>query len=405
MVSHPHISRPAGGPEASSLSLPFSADLEQKILSALRRDAGAEATCLWRRVEAGMRLDAASPADLPCGEIIKTPGGILGEVADSGAMRLFGPGSGSLQGDAIPLLGERLPAGPTALLPLSGAGIPAAALVSMHWTHLPYGAEDRLFAWSRWARLLETLPAAPVPPARVGSPSPAAEGGGWPAAGESLPFAAGALARRMRERLSAVLPSLHRAIGLTDESAPALRFLLYVEEGLDRTFHLLARLAAFSGSAPLLVETMSLADCAAETIRRLEPERPSGVRLTAEIPRGLPAIVADRVQVTDALIEVTRNALEAAPDGTAVSVECAAEPDGITVTIRDEGPGMTAEVLERAVHPFYSTRHPSRHAGLGLATVQGCVDRHGGTLSISSGVGQGTRVRIWFPVRPEPPAE
>jgi signal transduction histidine kinase len=202
----------------------------------------------------------------------------------------------------------------------------------------------------------------------------------------------------MHERLSSVLPSLHRAIGLTGETDPSLRFLRHVEEGLDRTFHLLARLAAFSGESPLIVETVSVADCAAEAVRRLEAERPAGVSLTASIPRELPPIAADRVQLTAALMEVTRNALEAAPEGTGVGLELVVEDDGITITVHDEGAGMTAEVLEQAIYPFFSTRHPSRHAGLGLSTVQGCVDRHGGTLAISSGPGEGTRVRMWFPV-------
>jgi|GEM_PF-1849601 len=395
-----------GAPQTPLQSVPHAHRLEQEILDTLRREARAAAVCLWERVEEGMRLDTAIPTDLPRGEVIPDPGGLIGEAAAAGAMQLLGEPHGTQLVSGIPLVQERLQTRAAALLPLSETGQPAQLLITLHWPRLPAGAEESLFTWSRWARLLALVhsPGA-VPPGSGTAPRSAGHPGAWPAEGESLQRAAGSLACRMHERLSSVLPSLHRAIGLTGDDDPSLRFLRHTAEGLDRTFHLLTRLAAFAGDAPLLAETMSVADCAAEAVRRLEPERPAGVRLTARIPPDLPAIVADRVQITAALMEVTRNALEAAPDSTVVELVLTAEDDGIAITVQDEGAGMGADVLARAVTPFFSTRHPSRHAGLGLSTVQGCVDRHGGSLALSSGPGEGTRVRIWFPASVRSPAD
>ncbi len=395
MTMEPHLETagPATGGEIVAISLLRSGALAQEILAALRLDARAAAACLWRRTPEGMRLEAAAPPDLPLGGLIPGAGGIVGEVAAAGVIRLLADTAGASPGEEIPLFTERVPTGAAALLPLSDPGAPAPALVTLHWPHPPAGFEQRLFSWSRWARLLALIPPAASPP----PPLPGHPARSWPSPEDGLPRVAGGLARRMHEQLSGVLPSLHRAIRLTGEGEPSRRFLHHVDEGLDRTFHLLARLAAFAGEAPLLTETVSVADCACEAVRRLEPERPPAVRLTASIPRGLPKIVADRVQITSALMEVLRNALEAAPDGTGVRLELTADEDGLTVWICDEGAGMAAEVLERAVIPFFSTRHPSRHAGLGLSVVQGCMDRHGGKLAISSGPGRGTRVRLWFP--------
>src|SRR6202012_1618212 len=72
-------------------------------------------------------------------------------------------------------------------------------------------------------------------------------------------------------------------------------------------------------------------------------------------------------------------------------------PAGAILTVVDDGPGMSAEVLRHAMEPFFTTR-PGPGRGLGLTTVQGLVNERGGRIDIASAPGQGTSVRIWLPV-------
>ncbi|WP_371344952.1 response regulator [Ancylobacter sp. IITR112] len=67
------------------------------------------------------------------------------------------------------------------------------------------------------------------------------------------------------------------------------------------------------------------------------------------------------------------------------------------VTVEDEGCGMTPEVLERALHPFFSTKPAESGSGLGLAMVYGFARQSGGTLLIDSAPGCGTRVTLLLP--------
>jgi two-component system, cell cycle sensor histidine kinase and response regulator CckA len=64
------------------------------------------------------------------------------------------------------------------------------------------------------------------------------------------------------------------------------------------------------------------------------------------------------------------------------------------LTVGDDGPGMPPEVLERVFEPFFSTKPQGEGTGLGLSTVYGIVQQHGGDVSISSDLGLGTTVRV-----------
>ncbi|PYN60992.1 MAG: hypothetical protein DMD92_05560, partial [Candidatus Rokuibacteriota bacterium] len=70
----------------------------------------------------------------------------------------------------------------------------------------------------------------------------------------------------------------------------------------------------------------------------------------------------------------------------------------LAVMIEDTGSGMTEEVLARAFDPFFTTK--AEGTGLGMSIARSVVDLHGGTLTVQSRVGNGTRVQIKLPVQP-----
>src|SRR4029450_2874497 len=74
--------------------------------------------------------------------------------------------------------------------------------------------------------------------------------------------------------------------------------------------------------------------------------------------------------------------------------------DFVLLSVADTGVGMTAEVLERGVEPFFTTKRMGHGTGLGLSMVYGFVKQSGGHVKIISTPGRGTSVRISFP-RPE----
>lgn len=102
-------------------------------------------------------------------------------------------------------------------------------------------------------------------------------------------------------------------------------------------------------------------------------------------------------ELREVLINLIMNAVDAMPEGGALTIGCRQERDRVAIYVRDTGQGMGPDVLTRAGQPFFTTKG-SRGTGLGLAVSQGIVQRHGGELLLDSVEGQGTTVTMCVPV-------
>jgi CheY-like chemotaxis protein len=131
------------------------------------------------------------------------------------------------------------------------------------------------------------------------------------------------------------------------------------------------------------------------------------VDLQLDLKPGLPSCKLDPTHFEMALLNVLINARDAMPNGGRVRVSTtvlagsgsAANDAGtgqVAVCVADEGEGMAPEVVQRATEPFFTTKGPG--TGLGLAMVHGFVQQSRGRLEIDSTPGQGTSVRMVFPI-------
>jgi two-component system, NtrC family, nitrogen regulation sensor histidine kinase NtrY len=106
----------------------------------------------------------------------------------------------------------------------------------------------------------------------------------------------------------------------------------------------------------------------------------------------------DPAQLQQVLINLAKNAAESGSAQHAIAVQVGAASDGGTeLLVLDRGAGMSDEVLEKALLPFYSTKKGG--SGLGLPLCREIIDSHGGRLSIEQRPGGGTLVRCWLPDR------
>jgi signal transduction histidine kinase len=109
-------------------------------------------------------------------------------------------------------------------------------------------------------------------------------------------------------------------------------------------------------------------------------------------------LTADANQIQQALVALLVNAVEAMPDGGELHVRASGTLDQIVLEIGDTGVGIAPEVLPHIFEPFVSTK-ADKGVGLGLAVVYGIVQRHEGTIDVSSAPGCGTTFRIALPRR------
>jgi signal transduction histidine kinase len=125
----------------------------------------------------------------------------------------------------------------------------------------------------------------------------------------------------------------------------------------------------------------------------------AGVTLEVSGDDGL-TLDADARKLRQVLLNIVLNAIQASPRGAAVRVAVARECTGARMTVRDEGSGMTPEVLERIRKPYFTTKEGG--TGLGVAVARGLVEQHGGRLEITSSPGKGTTVAILLPSKATP---
>jgi two-component system, NtrC family, nitrogen regulation sensor histidine kinase NtrY len=104
----------------------------------------------------------------------------------------------------------------------------------------------------------------------------------------------------------------------------------------------------------------------------------------------------DRSQLEQVIINLLKNAAEAGGPPDAISLQVSVAKNGVTsLLVADRGPGMSAQVLENAMLPFYSTKE--RGSGLGLALCREIVEAHGGTIKIENRAGGGLTVACLLP--------
>ena len=111
----------------------------------------------------------------------------------------------------------------------------------------------------------------------------------------------------------------------------------------------------------------------------------------------VPPIAGEESALREVVTNLIFNAVDAMPDGGTLTFYTRQEGDTAIFEVADSGTGMTEEVRQRCLEPFFSTKG-EHGTGLGLAMVFGIVQRHSGTLELHSKPGQGTRFTIKLPL-------
>ncbi len=170
-------------------------------------------------------------------------------------------------------------------------------------------------------------------------------------------------------------------------------------QGLVRRLVDAGRTASSTGSLANLPVHGVVEDVAREARARA----PANVRIDTAVPATLVAR-AQREPLLQALGGLVANAVEAIPPDRPGSVEiCVAGTGGATIRleVRDDGAGMSPEVLRKAFDPFFTTKSDTGR-GLGLPVAKGLLEGHGGTLRIRSEPGAGTVATVELPAAPAP---
>ncbi len=215
---------------------------------------------------------------------------------------------------------------------------------------------------------------------------------------------AAGLAHEVGNPLAAVLGMVELLQQGLGDSALEQDLLRRARRELERIHIILRALldhARAGPGRPAAVDLGAAAREAAGTVGHRPERRGAAIEVRGD---GAPCLVwMEPDKLHQVLVNLLVNAVDAAGAG-GVWLEVEQAPDGAGVlTCCDEGPGFSADALERALEPFFTTKEPGRGTGLGLATCAQLVQAAGGSIELANAPEGGARVRIRVPapqVRP-----
>jgi signal transduction histidine kinase/CheY-like chemotaxis protein len=229
---------------------------------------------------------------------------------------------------------------------------------------------------------------------------------------EAIGQLAGGVAHDFNNILATIMMEAELAVTETDLSPEARVALNDIRAAAERAANLTRQLLAFSRRQVMQTRLLDLNEIVTSLSKMLQRILGEDVSLQLNLhPRSLMAR-ADAGMLDQVLLNLVVNARDAMPKGGKLTIETAERfpakgeadlpPDTIAgryvcLSVTDTGCGMSPEIRAHLFEPFFTTKEPGKGTGLGLATVFGIVKQHGGTITVSSNVGEGTTFRVFLP--------
>ena len=182
---------------------------------------------------------------------------------------------------------------------------------------------------------------------------------------------------------------------LKDAPEDALHYLDVVAQEFERLKTVVERFRRFSQQGELRPDWLDLPVLLEQEVQRARRRASAGIEIRLDVERAPDRFWGDGSLLRQALTNLIANAVQAMPEGGCVTVQAERREGQVAVTVRDEGPGIPAE-LQRQVFDFYFTTKPEG-SGIGLAVVKNVVKLHKGRVHLHSAPGQGTEVVIELP--------
>ncbi len=187
---------------------------------------------------------------------------------------------------------------------------------------------------------------------------------------------------------------------LDDECRENLEYLESIAAEASRCGEIVAQLLSFArrgGGEFTAIDINQVVDRAVFlTKHKLELAE---VTCELELEEDMPTVWADSGQIQQALMALLINAGEAVERGGRVLVQTVSCVEGVEIAVEDDGPGMEPDVARRVFEPFFTTKDGSSGVGLGLSVVYGIMERHGGSVELTTAPGKGCRFALVLPIK------
>lgn len=215
----------------------------------------------------------------------------------------------------------------------------------------------------------------------------------------------GGVAHDFNNLLMIISGSLHTLKQGIGDNPKGVRALTAIEAAAKRGAALTGQLLTFARRQSVNPEPINVAE-RIDAVREVLGTGVGGaVALQFDLDRGGWPVVVDVTELETALVNLVINARDAMPAGGVITIsthndtlaEEARAGDYVAISVADTGVGIPPDVLSRIFDPFFTTKPVGKGTGLGLSQVHGFAHQAGGTVKVTSEIGQGTKITILLP--------
>jgi two-component system NtrC family sensor kinase len=214
----------------------------------------------------------------------------------------------------------------------------------------------------------------------------------------SLGMLAAGVAHEVNTPITGISSYAQMLLSETQQDDPRYDLLKKVEKQTFRASRIVNSLLDFSRDRPQQKRPLELTPIIESALDLLTDRvRKNGVEVNWSPPTESIRVFGEEGQVDQVITNLIANAVDAMPQGGALSLRVEADDQWIRVTVQDTGAGMTADQLEKIFQPFFSTKRGQGGTGLGLSISYNIVKRLGGEIRVVSEPGEGSRFILELP--------
>lgn len=193
------------------------------------------------------------------------------------------------------------------------------------------------------------------------------------------------------------------------DPAKVAKYAQMLEDAAWRGASITRRLLALARRDELRTESVDVRLLLEDMCSMLSHILGANISIRLDLAPDLPPALADKGQLEAVLVNLATNSRDALHDGGTITFSAVAEDVAgphpadlrpgayVRLAVADDGAGMDATTLKRAVEPFFTTKAPGKGTGLGLSMARGFAEQSKGTLTIASEPERGTLVSLWLP--------
>ncbi|HBI15359.1 MAG TPA: PAS domain-containing sensor histidine kinase [Desulfobulbaceae bacterium] len=207
---------------------------------------------------------------------------------------------------------------------------------------------------------------------------------------------AAGVAHEVRNPLSSIKGYATYFSSLFEEGSERKKAAVLMTAEVDRLNRVISELLEITRPSDINPRPTDISFLLDSSLRLVRQEAEAGgVRISTDIAGGIPPFLLDPDRLTQALLNLYINAIQAMPDGGQLTISAGVTPAGLELVVGDSGGGIPAESLGKIFDPYFTSKKTG--TGLGLAVVQKVIEAHGGTIRVQSETGRGTRFILTLP--------